>query len=142
LLFDEFRVVYNPMWDYGFQLQSQPPGYGQTMRGIAIGEEVERRKKPRIYIPFLIRVRGVDAEGKAFTVDTVGNDISTGGLYLQLPFRVNRGEKLFAVIRLSTSQDEDALRVAARGRIVRVEPGSQERYGVAVAFINYRCMEG
>jgi hypothetical protein len=130
------------MWDCGFQLQFQPPGYGQIMRGIAIGEEVERRKKPRIYIPFLIRVRGVDAEGKAFTVDTVGNDISTGGLYLQLPFRVNRGEKLFAVIRLSTSRDEDALRVAARGRVVRVEPRPQESYGVAVAFINYRCIEG
>jgi hypothetical protein len=61
---------------------------------------------------------------------------------LYLPFRVNRGEKLLTIIRLSPSQTVDALQVAAHGRIVRVEPGPQEMYGVAIEFMHYRCIEG
>jgi hypothetical protein len=89
-------------------------------------------------MPFITKVRGVDAEGKDFTLDIRVNNLSTGGLYLQLPFPVNQGEKLLTVIRLTTSENVNALQVAAHGQVVRVEPQPNKMYGIGISFIHYR----
>jgi hypothetical protein len=105
-----------------------------------INEGVERRKKPRIYLPFFARVRGVDTEGKTFIIDTVVGNISAGGILLQLPFRVNFGDILLTIIRLSTSETANALLVAAHGEVLRIEPKPNGMYDVALEFIHYRCL--
>jgi hypothetical protein len=91
-------------------------------------------------MPFITKVRGVDAEGKEFTLDIRLSNLSTGGLYLQLPFPVNPGEKLLTIISLTTSDSENvnALQVAAHGRVVRLEPQPNKMYGVGVSFTHYR----
>ena len=105
-----------------------------------IGEIAERRGEPRIHLPFFARVRGVDAEGRSFAVDAIVDNLSSGGFFLQVPFRVNTGDKLSTVIRLSISPVGDAVRVAAQGLVLRVEPKPDEMYGLAVSFIQYRCL--
>lgn len=106
---------------------------------IAIDERVERRKKPRISLPFVVKVRGVDTEGKSFVADTVVDNLSTGGIHVHLPFRVSAGQELLIMIRLSVSTTANAVRVQARGPVVRVEPKPHQSFGVALAFIEYRC---
>jgi hypothetical protein len=91
-------------------------------------------------MPFITKVRGVDAEGKDFTVDIRLNNLSTGGLYLQLPFPVNQGERLLTIIRLTTSENVKALHVAAHGRVVRIEPQPNKMYGIGVSFTHYKYL--
>jgi hypothetical protein len=109
------------------------------VRGKAIGDRVERRRKTRIWLPFSVRVQGVDAEGGSFVADTVVENLSTAGIYVHLPFRVNEGQELLIVIRLSVSQTGNAVHVEARGPVVRVEPKPHQSFGVALAFIEYAC---
>lgn len=104
-----------------------------------IGDRIERRKKTRIWLPFSVRVQGVDAEGESFVADTVVENLSTGGIYVHLPFRVSEGQELLIVIRLSVSQTGNAVQVEARGPVVRVEPKPHQSFGVALAFIEYVC---
>jgi hypothetical protein len=102
----------------------------------------ERRHHPRIYEPFPVTVRGVDADGQAFTLNTVVDNFSAGGLYLRLSRRVAPGAKLFAIVRLSTSQAPEvaAARVATRGILLRVEPQPAGVWGAAVAFTRHRFL--
>lgn len=109
-------------------------------RGRAIYDGAERRKKPRICLPFFAKVRGLDTEGKTFVVSATVDNISAGGIYLQLPVRVSRGERLLTITRLCISQTTRGLHVAARGLVVRVDPKPHEMYGVAVSFTRYRCL--
>lgn len=107
--------------------------------GRAIDERVERRKKPRISLPFFVKVRGVDAEGTSFVADTVVDNLSTGGIHVHLPFRVSEGQEFLMMIRLSVSTTANAVQVQARGPVVRVEPKPHKSFGVALAFLEYRC---
>src|SRR5215831_12551007 len=62
---------------------------------------VERRRHPRLWVPFPIRVRGKAIGGEAFQLHTVLDDFSAGGLFLRLPFRVAVGAQLFMVVYLT-----------------------------------------
>ena len=106
-----------------------------------IGENLERRTEHRIHLPFLARVRGVDAKGKSFVVDVQIDNLSSGGLFLRLPFMVNPGARLSAVIRLSTSRNDSAPKVAAKGLVLRVEPKPEDLYGLGVSFIKYEYLQ-
>lgn len=64
---------------------------------------VDRRRHPRLRVPFPAMLRGKDASGESFEVDAVLDNISAGGLYVRLGRCVKRGARLFAVVRLSTS---------------------------------------
>ena len=105
-------------------------------------KRVDRRKKPRIYEPFPVKVRGVDIGGDVFNIDAVVSNLSTGGLYLQFPQFVQPGSKVFVLIKISTAHMEKgpAPRVAARGRVLRSEPRPEGQYGLAVAFTRYRFL--
>src|SRR5215475_8926063 len=83
----------------------------------------ESRRLERIYEPFPVIVRSVDASGERFEIHTVLSNFSASHLYVRLERRVDPGTKLFALVRLSTSEPElPAPRVAVRGVVVSVEP--------------------
>lgn len=83
----------------------------------------------------------MDAEGKTFAVDVGVDNLSSGGLFLRLPFMVNPGERLSAVIRLSISPSDRAPKVKANGLVLRVEPKGDGMYGLGVLFIKYRYIQ-
>ena len=75
----------------------------------------ERRRHPRLRKPFPATVRGVDAYGKSFEANTVLDNLSASGLYLQLERFVRQETKLFVIIRLSIARDGRRLRAQVGG---------------------------
>ncbi|MBI3325996.1 MAG: PilZ domain-containing protein [Nitrospinae bacterium] len=100
---------------------------------------IEARRDPRLYEPFPVKVRGVDANGDDFDLNTVLDNFSAGGLYLRLPQRLEPGAKVFAVVRLTT-QDAPGARVAVRGRVRCLEPKPDGGCGVAIQFTRHRFL--
>jgi hypothetical protein len=109
---------------------------------INVGVRLDRRRNLRVYEHFPIKVRGVDAEGVTFDIDTVIENLSSGGLYFKLSRRVALGERLFFVIYMSTGRKEKkaAPIVAAHGKVVRSESNGVRDYGMGVAFYNHRFL--
>ena len=97
------------------------------------------RRHPRLYQPFPVKVRGVDAEGGDFDLNTVLENFSAGGLYLHLPQVLEPGAKVFAVVRLGTQEAPGAV-VAVRGRVRRVDAKPDGGSGVAVQFTRHRFL--
>ena len=106
---------------------------------LTTSDHAERRGKARIDLPFAVIVRGSDAKGIPFEVETVLENLSAGGLYMRLDRDVEPGAKLFCLICFSTSaQDRGATRIAARGVVLRAEPRPDGTSGVAVCFTYHR----
>lgn len=103
--------------------------------------ERERRRQERIYEPFPVMIRSVDASGEAFEIQTVLDNISASGFRVRLERHVKRGAKVFAIVRLSTSLPEvPAPRVAVRGVVLGVEPQDDGTWRVAVNFTSHRFL--
>ena len=102
--------------------------------------EVERRRKPRINRPFHAIVRGVNAGGEAFQVATVLDNMSSGGLYLQLDQNVAQGAEISVIIRLSTKAVDlvPVANVAVDGVIARSEARPGGVYGLGILIRNRR----
>jgi hypothetical protein len=102
----------------------------------------ERRQKPRIYEPFPAKIRGEDAVGEKFELETVLDNIGPGGLFVRLPFEVFTGEKLFLTIRLSSAPGNTVFApiVALRGTVLRTEAGPNGKCGLAVAITHHRFL--
>ena len=98
----------------------------------------ERRRKPRIYKPFIAKIRGIDADGKPFEVDTVLDDLSASGLYLRLQKIVKKDATLYINIQLSLSRERPGPVVETEGVAVRVEPRPSGFFGLAVEFTKHR----
>ena len=99
------------------------------------------RRQERIYEPFPVMVRGVDATGETFEINTVLDNLSASGLYVRLERRIEPGTKLFAIVHISMSPPEvPAPHVAVRGVVLRVEPLPDDTWGVAVRFTRYRFL--
>src|SRR5215470_14679963 len=84
----------------------------------------EPRSSARIDVAYPATLRGVDINDEPFKEETVLQNLSAGGLYLRLKRMVLEGDRVFLAVRLSTAENEDtpALRLAARGMVLRVEP--------------------
>ena len=102
----------------------------------------ERRFDPRVSQPFPARLWGVDVEGRAIKEDTVLENFSAGGLYLRIVRRVQAGASVFVAARLSTGPPVGipALRLIARGVVVRTEMQTDGTCGVAVKFSRRRVL--
>lgn len=102
----------------------------------------ERRHTVRLYEPFPVLIRGVDAVGQTFECRTVLDDFSADGLFVRLDRYLELGSRLFAVVSLTTNPDPDiaAPRVAARGIVVRAELQIDGRWGVAMRFTRHRFL--
>jgi hypothetical protein len=94
----------------------------------------EKRLKPRIeaYIP--ARIRGLDADGKAFDLKTKLGNLSAGGMYLRIDRPVQTDAALFAVFALAE------LKVAARCIVCRTERLPDGFFGLGVRFKRYRLL--
>jgi hypothetical protein len=101
---------------------------------------LERRRKPRIFQPFHVRVSGTDILGEAFEIATVLNNMSTIGIYLKLDRNVELGVKLHMVIRLSTAylEELEIAKVAVEAVVVRKEPLPKGLWGVALIIVKRR----
>ena len=96
----------------------------------------ERRGTPRIDKAFPVKVSGTDVNRQAIEADVLLENLSSSGLYLYLPQKVERGASLSVIIRLPSvlTGKELGARVAAHGDVVRVELRADGYYGLAVAF--------
>jgi hypothetical protein len=95
-----------------------------------------------VYIPFLVRVRGVDAQGEEFDTNTALENLSVSGLHMKLGHKVAPGDWLFAILTLATSSDNGKLagRVAVRGLVQRIDKSGDGFYDLAMRFTGYRFL--
>ena len=102
----------------------------------------ERRRRPRIRESFPAKVRGEDAYGEEFDIDTVLDNIGSKGLYLRLARNVEPGAEMLMVVRLSASQDKSvfAPTVAIHGAVLRSEPQPDGSCGLAIGFKHHRFL--
>ena len=101
----------------------------------------ERRSSARIEAPYPARLRGIDIEGQYFKEETVLENLSVGGLYLAMHRSLREGSDVRLAVRLSTEPaDVPALRLAARGTVLRVERLQDGSYGAAVEFNRRRVL--
>ena len=100
----------------------------------------DRRRNERILTPVTVRIRRRGG-GRESDVTTVVDNLGAGGFYVRLRLRVERGETLAALISFS-SPDSDgsggALRLAVRGRVLRVEELPGDVYGAAVRILAHK----
>ena len=61
-----------------------------------------RRSKPRIDVPFHVKVDGVDQSGERFTIETVVDNVSGNGVYLRMIPCVDLGARLSITLGLNT----------------------------------------
>ena len=101
---------------------------------------VERRSSPRVTVPYTVRLRGVDATGHRFKQETQMENLSAGGLYARLPQSPLTGSAITVSARLSTAPagQVSAVRLAARGTVLRVETQPDGAFGVAIQFTRRR----
>jgi len=99
----------------------------------------ERRSKSRINEPFPTRVWGIDDAGQAFQIDCVIDNMSSNGVYLRIPRRVNSGDEMSLVIRLLSSVDSGATALV-RGEVLRHEPQADGLHGIALAIEHYEFL--
>ena len=100
----------------------------------------ERRAAPRIETPFPAAVRSVDVDDQPFEEYAVLDNLSSGGLYLRLAWRVPQGVRLFVLIRLSIARDADrsTAGIALHGAALRVEPRPGGIFGTAISLAHHR----
>ena len=87
--------------------------------------------------PFPVRLRGVDTAGHVFQTHTLADDLSQGGLYLQLPYAIAPGTRLFILTQLASGAT-----VATRGRVLRTDAKPHGLSGIAVHFSRARLLPG
>jgi hypothetical protein len=118
------------------QASSLPP----TANSSAPYGGAERRRAPRIEIPFPAIVRGVDVDSQAFEAHTVLDDMSALGLSMRLFYHVAPCARLFVLIDLlqAATGKSPAARIALRATVVRVQSVSGGAFDVAAAITNYR----
>jgi hypothetical protein len=71
------------------------------------------------------------------------DNLSSGGLYLHSSLPIENGASIFLAIRLSVAsppRNPPALRLAAQGRVVRVEPMADGSRGLAIEFTRRRVL--
>ena len=93
---------------------------------------LERRAKPRVSEPFPTTVSGVDKTGESFELDCVLDNISSTGLYLKIPRRLDQGSEVRLIVNFSAGPSPGA-GAAIRGVALRSDPQADQRWGLAVA---------
>ena len=99
----------------------------------------ERRIKARLSQPFPTRAWGKNADGKAFEIDCLLDNISSTGLYLRIPEQMDLGAELSVVIKFLNDHNTGATAVM-RGHILRDEPQADGRHGLAVAIKDHHFL--
>jgi hypothetical protein len=100
----------------------------------------ELRLSARICTPYPIRLRKLENSGGGCKEDTILNNLSGGGLYVRLKRELKMGAYVSLAVRLSTVLEGPALRLVARGNVIRVEPQTDGSYGTAIEFRRRRIL--
>jgi len=100
----------------------------------------ELRLSARISTPFPIRLRKLENAGQSFKEETILKNLSGGGLYVRLEREMAVGAYVSLAVRLSTVFEGPALRLVARGNVIRVEPQTDGSYGTAIEFRRRRIL--
>jgi hypothetical protein len=102
----------------------------------------EQRSSTRIHAAYPARLWGSDRAGQTFKEDTLLENLSGGGVYLRLRKMIQVGSDVVLAARLSTApvNDVSALRLAARGTVLRIDPQPDGSYGVAIEFKRRRVL--
>ena len=95
----------------------------------ALSTTQELRGENRTLIIRPVYVHGLSNSGEHIKIHTVTDNISQGGCYLQCPQTLKLGSLVFTFIQLM-----NGTRLAARGKVVRVEKKEQGLSGLAVCF--------
>jgi hypothetical protein len=111
----------------------------ETPRSTPIAPDWERRRKPRISAPFPIKVRGVDASGKGFEIETVVENISSSGVYLRLPKQMSTGAKFNMAIRFNNA-DGSGPNAMLFCKVLRTELQPDELVGLAAAIERHKFL--
>ena len=104
---------------------------------------VERRAKPRVECSYPAILRGHSGGKDKFETRAILSNMSASGMFLRTKRYVQQGEILFVVVRLSTAPlngHDEAHRLAASGKVVRIEPKADGTYGVALQLHQYRFL--
>jgi hypothetical protein len=103
----------------------------------------ERRRKPRIYVDFPVRIWSVAVSGKKLELEVPSENLSASGLCVRLPCEVEVGEEIMILVRFSKLGEETRPRVAACGTVVRSarSPGPAADIGdvweTAIRFVSH-----
>jgi hypothetical protein len=100
------------------------------------GLSLERRAKPRISEPFPTTVSGIDKAGMPFEINCVLENMSSSGLYLKIPRKLEQGSEVMMMVKLSSAPSSGA-GAAIRGVAVRSDVQADESWGLAVAIRDY-----
>jgi len=138
---------YNRISQNDMYMPGRPRGHSYAHKEVVVSDAEtrsvecsDRRRKPRICVPFHATVRGVNNEGEQFKVETVMDNVSGAGLYMRMMPNVKEGTRLSIGLRLHTgsSPTKEAPRVVVEGVVLRAENKAGGVCGVAVAFDHVR----
>jgi PilZ domain len=102
-------------------------------------EANERRSRNRFAHRLPARVWGIDIEREAFGLDCAIENISAAGVYLTIPRRVKSASDVSLIVHLLEGPHGTAT-AAIRGKVLRIAPLSDERYGVAIEITECRFL--
>ena len=95
----------------------------------------EQRIDERLDAVCPVYIHGMNEDKEQIKIETVTDNISEGGLYLQAPCSLSVGCYLFTFVRLLSGA-----RLAARGKVVRVKKEKYGLSGIAVCFNQTRLI--
>ena len=93
----------------------------------------ERREDTRLEV----RLEGkgtVYAEGKVYQIEVIAQNISAWGAYCVTDASVSVGDKVQLLLQWDPNDRQSEIVFKAVGRIVRVDPPTEEGYGFGVQF--------
>lgn len=96
---------------------------------------LNQRREHRTVSAFPVFVRTAGVNGQRIKVNTLTDNISSGGLFMCLPYPLAHNTQLFTLIRMPSSAG-----LAAIGRVVRTEHKEHNLSGIAVCFSQTRLL--
>lgn len=104
-----------------------------------IRKMIERRLKPRINIPFCVTVCGLNESVGASQNNNTLENLSSGGCYLRLTRPLEPGTAFKTIAHLfPESSGEAVAQLALEGVVLRVEPLTNQTYGIALQLSNQK----
>jgi len=122
---------------------------GSLLSGMALTTEKretltqkDRRRKPRIHIPFPVSIEGQDENDEPFKAQTVLDNFSSNSMYFRIFPHVVQGNNLSIVVGLSVSKPfgEAPAKISIDGVVRRADRKDGGVFGVAVTFKKARFL--
>jgi|SRR5882724_3566927 len=104
---------------------------------------VERRQTERFDITIPVVVKAHCADGKHMKSKAITNNISRGGLYVELPWRVQEDKNTVLVLSLDPTSDFESFNgsVALLCSVKRVNQTRTGKWGVGLKILRHRLLQ-